>query len=315
MTDFMPESSWIETASTGGDFWESTRPSPDLGAGRRAHRRPAAALATDVHELLDSMARKRVPRLDRVRQRLHESRTTLPLAEVDEALQALHVATAALDFMAGRSAGEGTAEFLQQGRGLAGELERLGAVLSDFLQREAIVAPVSRLLWMDLVQESGSLRRRVRRAAHWLAEMDMDLVRRRKGANTELTLRAIDELARRAAGMHQRLQGVHRLCGQARAVHAESERLAAERAALWSTLQDRVLPACRGLDQALQPLLHAASYRALVPTELVGAIDARHALQVELTQAAALILRLDAGTLELATQLQAMADRAGRLTH
>jgi hypothetical protein len=256
------------------------------------------------------MARKRVPRLDAVRKRLQEGRTDLPPAGVAEAVQALQAATGAVDFLAGRSGGERAGEFLQQGQALAKALAYLVPLLADFLQREAIVAPVSRLVWVDLVMESGSLRKRVRQAAHWLAEMDRDLLRRRANAPGEVALQAIDELTRRAFAMHTRLQAVHRLCTQARTVHSHSERMASERAALWTTLQDRVLPACADLDEALQPLLHAASYRALVPTELVVAIDACHALQVDLNQAAAQLARLDGCDRELASQLARMADMA-----
>src|SRR3569623_1319792 len=144
--------------------------------------------------------------------------------------------------------------------------------------------------------------------------MDQDLVQRRRGSNTEVTLRAIDELARRGVTMHERLQSVHRLCNLARAIHGLSEDMAAERAGLWATLQDRVLPACSELDDALQPLLHAAAYRVLVPTELVVAIDASHTLQVGVTQAAAQIVRLRTRDQELALQLGELHDRARRLT-
>src|SRR5205085_688907 len=179
MTDFHPDSAWAEPVlHTDDDSWESTRPVAVVEARGTAppQRRPAPALAADINELLESMARKRVPRLDGVRERLQ----------------------------------------------------------------------------------------RVRQAAQWLAEMDHDLLQRRRGSNNDVTLRAMEELARRGIGMHERLQSVHRLCNQARAVHGLSERMAAERAALWTTLQDRVLPACGRLDEAVQPLLHAASYRALV---------------------------------------------------
>ena len=49
-------------------------------------RRPAPALAADINELLESMARKRVPRLDGVRERLQQVRTAGPLTEVEDAL-------------------------------------------------------------------------------------------------------------------------------------------------------------------------------------------------------------------------------------
>jgi hypothetical protein len=318
MPEFLNESSWSD-AGSGGDPWESSRAAPlqEQRASRpsaRAQRRPAAALASDVSELLESMARKRVPRLDAVRKRLHEGRAGLPLGEVERALQALHAATADVDFLAGRSGGERAGEFLRQGGALTEALRRLGPLLADFLQRESVGSPVTRMVWIDLVLESGSLRKRVRQAAQWLAEMDQDLLYRRRGANTAVTVHAIDELARRGVAMHERLQAVHRLCTQARAVHTFSERMAAERTALWGTLQDRVLPACRRLDEALHPLLHAASYRALVPTELIGAIEACHELQVGLTQGTAAIVRLEGGQQELSSQLALMEDKARRLT-
>lgn len=307
MTDFQPESSWIEAPPTSGpDFWESSPAALPGSPAARPERRPAPALAAHVRELLDSMARKRVPRLDAVRKRLQEGRPGLPLVEVQAALKELLATTTAFDFQSGRIGNERADVFERQGEALVAALRRLVPILAEFLQREAVGAPVTRLVWMDLVLESGSLRKRIRQAAQWLAEMDHDLQQRRKAAATEVTQRAIDELARRGAGMHERLQAVHRLCTQARNVHALSERLAAERTQLWSTLQDRVLPDCTRFDEALQPLLHAAGYRVLVPTELIGAIDACHELQVGVTQAAALIARLEAGQQELTAGLALM---------
>jgi hypothetical protein len=315
MTDFQPDSAWAEPVlARGGASWENTRPVLEPSRSDAPQRRPAAALASDVNELLESMARKRVPRLDAVRERLQQSRGAGPLTEAEDALHALHAATGAVDFLAGRSGGERAGEFIRHGEALAATLRGLAPRVAEFLQREAVAAPVTRLVWVDLVMESGSLRKRVRQAAQWLAEMDQDLVIRRRGSNTEVMLRAIDELARRAVTMHERLQAVHRLCNQARAIHALSEEIAAERAALWATLQDRVLPDCGRLDDALQPLLHAAAYRALVPTELVVAIDACHALQVGATQAAAQIVRLRTRDQELAAQLGEMEEKARRLT-
>ena len=317
MPDLHPESTWSGTVAYGRPVFRATELAPiqEDGASRpsaRAERRPAAALAAEVHELLESMARKRVPRLEAVRKRLHESRPALPLGQVGAALQAVHAATTALDFLAGRTS-ETKGEFMRQGDALAGALHRLGPLINDFLQREAVGSPLSRLDWIDLLMESGSLGKRVRQAARWLAEMDQDLLYRRKGANTDVALHAIDELARRGVGMHERLQAVHRLCTHARSVHKLSEQMATERRALWTTLQDRVLPACGALDEALQPLQHAASYRALVPTELIGAIEACHDLQVNLTQAAAQIARLDHGQQELGAQLALMDDKTRRV--
>ena len=317
MTDLMPESAWAEAAASSPDFSESTRPaplpqpsSPPLPA-RRAERRPAPALAADVNELLESMARKRVPRLKAVRHRLQQARAALNLAQIEEPLQALHTATSALDFLAGRQGGAAAAGFVQQGLAFTAAAAEWEARMASFLQRHASGVPVARLVGIDLVLESGSLHKRVRQGAHWLAEMDRDLLSRRRTANSAVASRAIDELARRAKAMHERLQAVHRLCGHARRVHGLAEEQADERAHLCETLQLRVHPASYALHQALQPLLHAVAHRPLVPTELIVAIDARHALQVELTQAGAQLARLHAGERELATQLASMEQAPG----
>ena len=319
MTDFMPESSWTEpAASPSRDFWESTRPAPIQEArasrpSQRAQRRPAAALAADVHELLESMARKRVPRLDAVRQRLQQARAGMQMRGIEDAVHAFHAATTALDFLAALTGTAGSPEFVAQGKALGTCAEHLREGVETFLDRQAVQAPVARLVWIDLVLESGSLHKRVRQGARWLAEMDQDLLARRRGPNTEVTLRAIEELARRGQGMHERLQNVHRLCGHARSVHSLCERIAAERADLCATLQNKVAPAGKRLREELLPLLHAAGYRPLVAAELMPAIDARHELQVVLTQAAAQILRLQEGDRELASQLAWMEEKAGRL--
>lgn len=321
MTDFSTESSWTEPPAPplpSEDFWESTRPAPvqEQNASRpsaRAQRRPAAALAADVHELLESMARKRVPRLDVVRRRVQAARTGRPLDALETALHTLHAATGTLDVLTARSA-ERVPEFLRQGEALVEASRLLALKVAEWLERETSDAPVARLVWIDLMLESGSLGKRVRQAAHWLAEMDQDLVARRRGPNTDVTLRAVEELARRGITMHERLQNVHRLCTQARTVHTHCEQLAAGRDGLWHTLKNQVLPACGALEDALQPLLQAAAYRVLVPTELVGAIDARHGLQVVLTQAGAQIVRLHEGERELAAQLAQMEERAARVT-
>ena len=59
--------------------------------------------------------------------------------------------------------------------------------------------------------------------------------------------------------------------------------------------------------------MHAAAYRALVPEELIAAIDARHRLQVELTEADARLGRLRGADVELAARLAAMAEKAQKL--
>jgi hypothetical protein len=319
MTDFMTESAWADPVSAAPrDFWESTRPAPiqEHRASRpslRAQRRPAAAIAADVHELLESMARKRVPRLDAVRGRLHAARAGFDLAAIEEALHRLHAATTVLDFLAGRSGGDAAAVFVRQGESFAGASAAAAERVAAFLQRHGTEGPVARLMWIDLVLESSSLHKRVRQGAHWLAEMDQDLVYRRKGPNTAVTLRAIDELSRRGQAMHERLQTVHRLCGHARRVHVLCEQQASERADLCATLQAQVQPANAALGEALQSLLHAATWRPLVATELLGAVEARHQLQVVLTQAGAQIVRLQAADAELASELACMEEKARRI--
>jgi hypothetical protein len=315
MTEFPPESAWSESMhASDRDFWESTRPAPfqERRLSRpslHAQRRPAAALAADVNELLESMAVKRVPRLDGVRARLAAARSGLRPDTTDQALHALHAATTALDFLGSRN-GDRAAEFVRQGEALVAASLALRSLSAAFLARHGSEAPVARLVWIDLVLESGSLQKRVRQAARWLAEMDQDLVARRKWTQSDVSARAIEELARRGQAMHARVQTVHRLCTHARSVHVVCEQLAERHAALCATLQERVAPACHRLEQALAPLLVAAARRALQPNELIAAIDARHELQVVLTQAGAQIIRLQEGDAELAAQLSWMEQKA-----
>jgi hypothetical protein len=315
MTDFLPPSSWSEsTHPPSRDFWESTRAAPFQEhrlsrPSSRAHRRPAAALASDVNELLASMAGKRVPRLDAVRARLAQARAGLQLEAIEDAVHSLHAATTGLDFLASRNEAK-AGEFVHQAQALVGAATALRHLAAAFVQRHGSEAPVTRLAWIDLALESSSLENRVRQAARWLAEIDQDLVTRRRACTDDVTVRAIEELARRAQGMHTRVQAVHRLCTNARSVHLVCEQLGEERAALCATLQDKVAPASCRLEQELQPLREAGAYRALVPTELMAAIDARHELQVVLTQAGAQIIRLHEGDAELASQLSWMEQKA-----
>ena len=319
MTDYMPESSWAESAQhSNHDFWESTRPAPFqehrlTRPSARVHRRPAAGLAADVNELLESMARKRVPRLDAVRARVAQARAAMQIEALEDAVQTLHASTTALDFLGSRG-GETAAEFVRQGQALVGASTALRHLAAAFVQRHASEAPVTRLVWIDLALESSSLQKRTRQAARWLAEMDQDLVTRRRASTSEVTSRAIEELARRAQAMHTRVQAVHRLCSHARTVHLVCEQLGEERTAVCTTLQDKVGPASWRLEQELRPLLEAGAYRALVPTELIAAIDARHELQVVLTQAGAQIIRLHEGDAELASHLSWMEQKARSLT-
>ena len=319
MTEYVPESSWSESTHTPvPDFWESTRPAPFqehrlTRPSTRLHRRPAAALAADVNELLASMVRKRVPRLDAVRGRLAQAHAGVRLEAIDDAVHALHASTTALDFLGSRS-GETAVDFVRQAEALMGASTALRHLGAGFVQRHTTEAPVTRLVWIDLALESGSLQRRVRQAARWLAEMDQDLVTRRRASTSDVTSRAIEELSRRAQAMHTRVQAVHRLCSHARSVHQVCEQLGELHVALCTTLQDKVAPASWRLEQELRPLLEVGAYRALVPTELIAAIDARHELQVVLTQAGAQIIRLQERDAELTSQLSWMEQKARSIT-
>jgi hypothetical protein len=315
MTDFMPESAWSDLrAHSIPDFCESTQPRPlsEPGAPKlpaRAQGRPAAALAADLHELLEAMARKRVPRVQALRARLGQAHAGLEVAELAQALQALHAATSALDLLAARAASGEGGPFVRQAEALLAADASLSDRVSSFLQREAAGGPVARLLRIELVLESSSLHKRVQQGLKWLAEMQSDLVTRRNATASEITLVALETLGHRAETMLERLQDVHRLCRDARGVHSLCEQLAGERAALRSSLLAGQAAGER-LAAALRPLLQAAARRPLMPAELIAAIDAHHELQVALTQAAAQVERLQASEQELMVQLDPATEPA-----
>jgi hypothetical protein len=314
MTDFMPESTFAASSGMAKMVWgtDSDAPPPPPRPEREA--RSAASLAAATNQLLEAMVERRVPRLEHARRKLQNTRASTDLTEIDTAVKQLQAETAALDFLAGRSGGDRSPEFLQQGASLAAAAERFGAASSFFTNQHLTHGSVARLLWIELVLEGDSLRKRVRQGARWLAQMDRDLVARRAAATADITHRALEELGRRGQNLHERLHTVHRLCGHARGVHALCEQLAEQRTNFCQTLQVRVAPASQALQQALQPLLEAAGYRPLVPEELISVIEARHALQVFLAQAAAEIVRLHGGDRELAAQLAWMEAKAGSLS-
>ena len=281
-------------------------PPPSLPA-----QRSAAALATATIQLLEALVAKRVPRVDGLRRRLQAS---LPgdLAEVEHAVRLLNAEMESLDFLAARG-GERLPEFLRHGEAVIAASARLGGLAAGLKERHTAEGPVARLIWIELVLEADSLRKRVRQGANWLAQMNRDLAKRRADATLDVTRQALDELARRGTVLHQRLQTVHRLCGHARSIHQLCEQVLEQRTSLCATLHEKVEPAAEALRGTLQPLLDAASYRQLVPEELMSAIEAQHEMQVCLTQAAAQILRLEAGEQELAAQLAGMEQKAASL--
>ncbi|HVE52218.1 MAG TPA: hypothetical protein VNB23_02415 [Ramlibacter sp.] len=314
MTDFTPESAHSGYASLvpHGLWTDDPEPSPARPASG-APQQSAASLAAAAQHLLDSMVRKRVPRVEALRKQLQNTSAGPSLEHIDGALAALHEATGAVDFMAGRSGGDRSLEFLQQCAALHTTGKRVNELAGKFSEHHATEGPVSRLLWIELVLESASLQKRVRQGAHWLAQMDRQLHTRRQSALAEVSQRALDELGRRGRALHERLQTVHRLCGHARGVHALCEQLAQQRTALATALHDKVRAAGDRLHDALQPLIEALAYRPLVPEELISAIDTRHELQVALTQARAEVAVLQAGMQELASQLAWIEQKAQRL--
>lgn len=318
MTDFAAESTGFSSL-TPQTFWVSTSPTPLPSRPARVvtvlpAQSSAASLAAATQHLLESMVTKRVPRLEKLRLQLDRAGLGAGLAEIEDAVHHLHQGMGALDFLGGRHGGDQASEFVEQGAALSAASERLATLATHFTERHAIEGPVARLVWIELVLESRSLHKRVRQGAHWMAQLDRDLrTRRAAAASSDVTQRALGELSRRAQALHERLQMVHRLCGHVRSVHTVCEQLAGLRDALCATLQDKVLPARQQLHGALQPLLDAAAYRPLVPEELMAAIEARHELQVALTQAGAEIIRLQASRDELASQLAWMEDKARRL--
>lgn len=313
-TDFAPESSFAAPSSMfphmvwGSDGDGTFAPSEPAPPPPRS----AAALAAATHQLLEAIVAKRVPRVDGLRRKLRDARPG-GLGEVDEAVHALHSSIGAVDFLAGRAGGERAADFLRQGAEVAAASRRLQEVSAGFVERHATDGAVARLVWIELVLEADSLRKRVRQGAHWLAQMNRDMALRRAAAVSEVSQRALDELARRGTGLHRRLHTVHRLCGRAHGVHTLCEDMAEQRTALCHTLKAKVRPAAGLLLAALQPLLEAASYRPLVPEELIVAVEARHDVQVCLTQAGAEIIRLQSGDEELSAQLAAMEQKVADL--
>jgi hypothetical protein len=321
MSDPTPDSSQSGFSSLSPQtFWVSTKeaplpaPRPTRGVTVLPAQSSAASLAAATHQLLDSMVGKRVPRLEKLRKQLQQhANIGSGFAQMEEAVHKLHEGTAALDFLGGRNGGDKAADFVRHGAALTGASEHLAGLAAAFTEANGVDAPVMRLLWIELVLESRSLHKRVRQGAVWLAQLDRDLRTRRTATSSDVTQRALSELSRRAQGLHERLQTVHRLCGHVRTLHVVCEQLATQRGTLSATLQEKVLPARQGLHDALQPLLEAASYRTLVPEELMAAIEARHVLQVALTQAGAEIIQLQASRDALASQLVGMEEKALRL--
>jgi hypothetical protein len=293
-----------EPSSTQGGLWESTRQPPALPSLPTGQRQAAASLITAVTEIMDVITRKRLPRMESLRVRLQMSNSSREFAALEEALHALHAAASALDVLAARNGPAAAPALDEQSLAYAEAANRLWTSGAAVLQRHTVDTPVARLLWIDLLLEAKALDRRVRQGVRWLADVEHDLHARRGTSTADVAHRALNEMARRSHSLRERLQRVHSLVAHARSVHTECERLVEHRAALCDTLREKVGPGTTRLQEAMRPLVAAAvGGEPLQPKQLVAVVDARHELQVALTQAGAEVIRLQGCEQEVASQL------------
>jgi hypothetical protein len=158
---------------------------------------------------------------------------------------------------------------------------------------------------MGLKMESAALSERVQQGMRWLHEMERDVIQRRSSATAEVSQLALGELARRGGMLQERLHQVDRVCGAARAALELAEQFYALRSAMCDKLQRRVRPRSRRLHEVLRPLLEADA-RPPQPVDLMAVLEARHDLQVVLTEAGADMTSLRAIERDLLEQLAAM---------
>lgn len=294
-------------STQGGGFWESRLPSFTPVAPTQ---RSASGLLAGVQQLVERMLHKRVPRLEALRLRLERAVGSAALGALAQALEQLDAEASALDVLAVRSGGSAADDLARQCVTVTATAGQLWNVAADVLTCDAGDGQVARLLWIELLLETAALDKRVRAGTKWLAELHEDLAARRALASMDVTHRALDELARRAQELHTRLDALRRLGAQARVVHAACERLSDERAVLCRTLQQKVRAGSARLQAAMQPIVRAADTAQLGAAELVAVVDARHELQVALTQAGAELARVRVREEEAAQRLQDLAEAA-----
>lgn len=293
-------------------FHDSTRATLAVPAAALP-RRSVPALLSAVQHLVERLLAKRVPRLDALRERLQHAAAGTGLAPLERAMGDLQGAASALDVLAARAGGAVADAVARQCVAVTAAGNDLWTVAGELSMCDAAHTPVLRLLWIELLLEARALEKRVHAGMDWLAEVEEDLAARRADASMEVTHRALDELSRRSGLLRERLQGMRSLCSLARAVHAAGEQLADGRAALCRTLQHKVRAGSTALQERMQPLVRATSSAELRPADLVALVDARHELQVALTQAAAEAGRLGAHEQELASELARFAGQASQL--
>ena len=279
-----------------------TAPIPPL-----APRHSAAALASSLNELLAGIAARRIPHLEALRLRLKAVHAGTELAELQHCMRMVHDSASALDVLSARAGGDAAGQFLQQVSLLAETTHQLTLVGGSFLQRNQAASTVARAVCMGLQLEGAALGERVQQGFGWLHDMEQDVIARRSAATAEVSQLALRELARRGGQLQERLHAVDRLCGHARAALDLAEQFYALRASLCDMLQRRVRTRSRRLHEVLRPLLQLEAGTPQA-ADLMAVVEARHDLQVVLTEAGADLARLRAYDRELQGHLAQMAE-------
>jgi hypothetical protein len=312
MTEYIPDPGSARPHALGDPSRRSSR-SAVLRAAASSIATPtrsASSLAAAAHQVLQSVAGKRVPRLDGVRDRLQQSEASWDTRELERALHGLQEASAAVEFLPARGRPFPVAEFRRQCATVGSAARRLATLGLHFVGRHAADHAVARLLWAELIMESRSIDKRVRQGLAWLADMEKDLATRRAAATAPVSQQALQELARRGEALEDRLHLVQGLCGAARASRTLGDQVQSHRTALCNLLQEEVRPASLKLQHRLQALLEVAEARPPEPAELLVAIETRHELEVAVTRCVAEMHHLAALQAELATQLAWMEQKA-----
>lgn len=301
MTDHLQDSARPPLSPPPFSAWSS---GPVASEAPLAARSSAAALASSLNELLAGIAARRVPHLDALRCRLQEVHAGTELAELQHCLKIVHDSASALDVLSARASGPEAVQFTEQVALVAETTHQLSLVGGSFLQRNQPASSVARAVCMGLKLECEALSERVRQGQRWLHDMEQDVIERRASATAEVSQLAFHELARRGGMLQERLQRVDRLCGHARSALELAEQFYALRSSLCDMLQRRVRPRSRRLHEVLRPLLQEDA--APQAAELMAVVDARHELQVVLTEAGADMVRLRTLDRELLAHLLEM---------
>lgn len=302
MTDYLQDSARPPLNPPPFSAWSS---GPVTQEASLTPRSSAAALASSLNQLLAGIAARRIPHLDALRYQLEEVHAGTELAELQHCLQIVQDSASGVDVLSARAGGEEADQFMQQVAALAENTHQLTLIGGSFLRRNQPISSVARAVCMGLKLESAALMERVQQGMRWLHDMAQDVIDRRNSATAEVSQVALRELARRGGVLQERLHQVDRLCGHARSALELAEQFYAQRAALCDMLQRRVRPRSRRLHEVLRPLLQADA-RPPQSAELMAVVEARHELQVVLTEIGADMARLRAFDSELTAHLAEM---------